>query len=218
MPGGNPQDSGQGQPFTNELNVGSINIVLEHSKGEGDTEQQPANDCKIKELSESNGLKPESMNIVLDLFKNEYDAEHERASTFEGRSGILITLAGAILAFEAQNFIVPKKGSVASAGLLVAFEIISLALLVASMIALIKVVSTRTFYRVDFEPFRTGGAYYDDFTTVIGTLIETYSDSIKKTERVIETRSRWFSTGLWLLVAGLICVTVSRVMSLYIGG
>lgn len=168
--------------------------------------------------SVQNSLNDESMKIVLNLFKDEYDAEHQRASTFEARSGILITLAGAVLAFEAQNFIVPKLGSVVSAGLLIAIEIISLILLIACMIALIKVVSTRTFYRVDFEAFRKRGSYYEDPTTVMGTLIVTYSDAIEHTGKGIEIRSRWYTTGLWLLVAGLVLVTVSRVISLYIGG
>lgn len=166
---------------------------------------------------EVSGLNDESMTIVLELFKDEYNAEHERANTFEARSGMLITLAGAILVFEAQNFIVPKKGTLAEASLLVSFEIISLILLVASMITLIKVVSTRTFYRVNFESFR-GNSYNDSPTTVMGTLIETYSDAIRQTSIGIETRSRWYTAGLWLLVVGVICVTVSRVISLYIGG
>lgn len=105
----------------------------------------------------------------------------------------MITLAGAILAFEAQNFDIPKKGNIAEASLLVSYEIISLILLVGSKIALIKVVSTCTFYRVEPEFFReNSSSYFDQPSTVIGILIKSYSDAIKETSKGSDTRSRWY--------------------------
>jgi hypothetical protein len=173
------------------------------------------------ESQEESGTQPnkESMEIVLELFKDEYTAEHERANTYEARTGMLITLAGAVLAFEAQNFTIPKKGIIAEASLLVSTELISLILLITSMIALIKVIATRTFYRVNTNQFREGNfAFYEQPTDVIGNLIDQYNNSIKSTSVGIESRTRWYAVGLWLLVAGLIFVTLSRIISVFTKG
>jgi hypothetical protein len=178
-------------------------------------------ESEIQPNRESPEIQPykESMEIVLELFKDEYNAEHERANTYEARTGMLITLAGAVLVFEAQNFIIPKKGSIAGASLLVSSELISLILLITSMIVLIKVISTRTFYRVNTDPFREGNeSYYEHPTKVMGSLIDQYNNSIKSTSVGIESRTRWFTVGLWLLVAGLIFVTLSRIISLFLMG
>lgn len=50
----------------------------------------------------------ERIKLVMEIIRNEYDAEHERAGAFEGRTGVLITLAGAILVFVGQSFSLPK--------------------------------------------------------------------------------------------------------------
>jgi hypothetical protein len=176
---------------------------------------------QINESQEETETKPnkESMEIVLELFKDEYNAEHERANTYEARTGMLITLAGAVLVFEAQNFIIPKKGSIAGASLLVSSELISLILLITSMIVLIKVISTRTFYRVNTDQFREGNeSFYELPTNVMGSLIDQYNNSIKYTNVGVESRTRWYTVGLWLLVVGLIFVTLSRIISLFLMG
>lgn len=159
----------------------------------------------------------ESMDIVLELFRNEYDAAQGSIGTFEGRAGMLITLSGALLAFEGSNFIIPKT-SISIGGFVEALEILSIMTLILSIIALILVISLRKFSRVNSEHFKRDIVYRDDPINVKGVLINTYSEAIIQTYKMIEKRSRWFNVGLWLLLSGLILVTMARVITLYVGG
>lgn len=50
----------------------------------------------------------EQLSLALDVIKNEYDGEHARVGVYEGRTGVLITLAGALLVFIGQSYTLPK--------------------------------------------------------------------------------------------------------------
>lgn len=162
-------------------------------------------------------FKSETMDVILEVFKNEYDAIQDNVSTFENRTGVLITLAGALLAFEGSNFVLPRT-SPQVGGLVVSIELLSIIAVTLSILAMVLVLTVRKFSRINHLPLNQSDAFRHDKVKIDGILIATYWDASVKTREVIDKRAFWFHIGLWLLFGGLVLVTIARIVALYIGG
>lgn len=159
----------------------------------------------------------DTMDLIFEVYKNEYDAVQDSIGTFENRTGVLITLAGALLAFEGSNFIIPHKPTQVS-GLVVAIEILSLVAVTLSILALILVITIRKFSRINHQSLNTPSAFKSDKNKVTGLLIATYWEATVKTRTVIDRRAFWYHVGLWLLFSSLVLITIGRIAALYVEG
>lgn len=159
----------------------------------------------------------ERLKTALESIKSEYDGEQSRAGVFEGRTGILLTLAGAVLVFIGQSFNLPKHDDYFA--LIVFLQIGSILVVIGSIFALTMVIVVRTFHRINFDKL-----YSDEIldaereSDALSGVIMLYREAILKTADGIESRVRWFKWGLWLLFAGLSLVTVTRFLIIYVGG
>lgn len=162
-------------------------------------------------------FQPDTMNLILEVYKNEYDAIQDSIGTFENRTGVLITLAGALLAFEGSNFVIPHKAA-QSSGLVVAIELLSIIAVTLSILALVLVITIRKFSRINHQSLNSPTAFKSDKTKVTGMLIATYWEATVKTRTVIDRRAFWYHVGLWLLFSSLVLITLGRIVALYVEG
>ncbi|QSO54077.1 hypothetical protein JZ785_10060 [Alicyclobacillus curvatus] len=162
-------------------------------------------------------FQPDTMDLILEVYKNEYDAIQDSIGTFENRTGVLITLAGALLAFEGSNFVIPHKMAQVS-GLVVAIEILSIIAVTLSILALVLVITIRRFSRVNHQSLNSPSAFKNDKKKVTGLLIATYWEATVKTRTVIDRRAFWYHVGLWLLFSSLVLITLGRIVALYVEG
>jgi hypothetical protein len=163
------------------------------------------------------GFNEETMGVILEVFKSEYDAMQASTSTFENRTGVLLTLAGAVLAFEGSNFVIPHNNAQIS-GLIVAIELLSLLAVTLSILSLVLVITLRKFSRIKHQPLNTPSAFKSKKAHVTGLLIATYWEATAKTRAVIDKRAFWYHVGVWLLFASLVLVTIGKISALYVGG
>ena len=174
-------------------------------------------DTPEHQVDPTTDFQEDTMDLILEVFKNEYDAVQDNISTFESRTGVLITLAGALLVFEGSNFVIPHKNPQVS-GLVVAIEILSIVAVTLSILALVLVINIRRFSRIKHQSLNSQSAFKYEKKKVSGLLIATYWEATEKTRIEIDKRAFWYKVGLWLLFISLVLITLGRIAALYVEG
>jgi len=156
------------------------------------------------------------LKTALDIFQREYDSEHERVGTFEGRSGFLLTLGGALLVYTGQSFTAPRYNEFSA--LLILLQVLSILAILATVLSMIMVIRVRTFHRVNYNRLFSDDFLESNDHEFITQIIMDYQIAILETSTAIESRTKWFNRGIWILFAGLILVTITRLITIYSGG
>ena len=158
----------------------------------------------------------ERLKLALDVIRAEYEAEHSRTSAFEGRSGILLTLMSGLLVFMGGSFRLPHHGDYYA--LMLVMQVMSVLVAITSILAFIMVFKVRTFHRVAYESFYSESMLDDEPKEALSEAILLYRNATVETSKETRLRVKWFNTGLWLLLACLILLTITRFMSVSTGG
>lgn len=167
-------------------------------------------------VSEDEHVEVENLRLSLAAVKDEYAGEQARIGTFENRTGFLLSLSGALIVFAGQFFVKPKQGDFFA--LVDVLQYLSMLILLASILCLILVITTRTFYRVQHDRFSRQDFLEAVEQEALSMMILEYRGAIEKTLKGINARSKWFTIGLWLLFSGLMLLTITRILILYTGG
>ncbi len=155
----------------------------------------------------------ETLRILLDSVKAEYEAEQERASAFEGRSGILLTLLSALLVYDATSFAIPQNTvGIKIASILVSMELISILSLIVAIFSTLTVLRPREFHRLDC---RNMLSEIEPGSLMI-RLINAYNESTRLAGLQIAHRETRFKAAIFASVIGVLALVLSRIIQVYV--
>lgn len=163
-----------------------------------------------------------SSELILSAILREYDIEDERARSLHTRVGIFISLSGALLVFISSYVKLSllneiQVNTVYQAlpyALYLIFTISSLILLVASVIYFLRVISIRSYDRVELEEFKKEKNNKANQDVVAFALIEIYYDNIRFNSKVNDEKIELYKKGVFSIALALIITVPLYIISI----
>ncbi len=186
-----------------------------------------------KELEQENKAGQESLpqlstvKLLLSVVQKEYDYEFERGKNLETRTGIFLTFASAALVFFISSINFSKLNSIKVQNifqalpftLLIIFLFLVLLSFIVSVICFIRVISLKTYRRIDLECFSDENLAKNVLCheEIISTaLIKIYKTCIENYIKVNDNRVIWFKYGIIFVLSALICSSITYLLRLFI--
>lgn len=153
----------------------------------------------------------DSFKAIADLARREYTSENDRTKTLDGKAGTLLGATGAAIAFLSGTLFKPPDAITAShpGPTRLYFGALILALVFLFFAELCFLLSVRV--RQEFERLRLDA--WVDFATMqepgwqtYADLAEDYREAVAHNTRENNRKAHLQAIGLWLLLAGTICL------------
>lgn len=181
--------------------------------------------CPISNNSISNhnqNIKFPSSELLLTALQIEYDKEDERAKNLDTRVYIFFTLAAALLAFIAQ---ILKIKNIINIGVdnvresipyvfYLELAILAPLLLMIAIILFVRVVSTRTYKRINLDSFENEANNKCQKDVVAFGLIEIYKKTINHNIGVNDKKIKLYKWGVYLITISIILIVITYIISI----
>jgi len=161
--------------------------------------------------------------FLLNILQTEYSYENERVRSLESRTGVFIAFLGALLVFLMDKLKLPSINVDNEYRLIEAFPrvlmilltIFSLISIIIAIIYFVKVISIQTYKRLSFTGFNETNAKHKKEEVAVSIMIQ-YQDVITHNNDINNKKVKYYRTGIYYILAGLIFSVASFVISLFI--